>query len=78
MSEYHKGKKCADVSVGQSVRILRDFQELSQNQLVDLTGIPQSTLSAVENDHVTLGMERAHGIALSSSDVGFPRLGDGR
>lgn len=47
------------VSVGESVRILREFQELSQNMLAELTGIPQSTISAIENDRVQLGVERA-------------------
>jgi transcriptional regulator with XRE-family HTH domain len=41
------------------VRILRELQELSQNELSDLTGIPQATISAIENDRVRLGVERA-------------------
>jgi transcriptional regulator with XRE-family HTH domain len=48
-----------DVSVGESVRILRELQEMSQNELSELTGIPQSTISAIENDRVNLGVERA-------------------
>lgn len=48
-----------DVSVGESVRILRELQELSQNELAEQTGIPQSTISAIENDRVNLGVERA-------------------
>ncbi|HGG60074.1 MAG TPA: XRE family transcriptional regulator, partial [Gammaproteobacteria bacterium] len=30
-----------------------------QNELAKLTGIPQSTISAIENDRVNLGVERA-------------------
>ena len=41
------------------MRILRELQQLSQSQLSGLTGIPQSTISAVENDRVNLGFERA-------------------
>ena len=52
-----------DVSVGESVRIIRELQEMSQNDLVRMTGIPQSTISAVENDRVNLGVERAKVIA---------------
>ncbi len=59
MSDYRKAKKQVDVSVGDSVRIIRELQELSQNELAELTGIPQSTLSAIENDRVNLGVERA-------------------
>lgn len=63
MSDYRKAKKQIDVSVGESVRIMREFQELSQTELADLTGIPQSTLSAIENDRIKLGVERAKVLA---------------
>lgn len=59
MKNYRKAQKTVDVSIGESVRILRELQELSQNDLAKLTGIPQSTLSAIENDRVNLGVERA-------------------
>jgi len=63
MKDYRKAKKTVDVSVGESVRILREFQELSQNGLSRLTGIPQSTISAIENDRIQLGVERAKVLA---------------
>jgi transcriptional regulator with XRE-family HTH domain len=63
MKEYRPSKKRISVSVGESVRIIREFQELSQNQLAQLTGIPQATLSAIENDRVRLGVERAKVLA---------------
>ncbi len=59
MKDYRPAKKRASVSVGESLRILRELQELSQNQLSQLTGIPQATISAIENDRVRLGVERA-------------------
>jgi transcriptional regulator with XRE-family HTH domain len=59
MSRVRPAKHRAAVSVGESVRIIRDLQELSQNQLSELTGIPQATISAIENDRVSLGVERA-------------------
>ena len=59
MKNYRKAKKLVDVSVGESLRILRELQEMSQNELSELTGIPQSTISAIENDRVNLGVERA-------------------
>ena len=59
MHNYRKAKKLVDVSVGESVRILRELQEMSQNELSEITGIPQSTISAIENDRVNLGVERA-------------------
>lgn len=51
-----------DVSVGESVRIIRELQGLSQNELSRLTKIPQSTISAIENSRVNLGVERAKAI----------------
>ena len=63
MKDYRRAKKLVDVSVGESVRILRELQEMSQNELSDLTGIPQSTISAIENDRVNLGVERAKVLA---------------
>jgi transcriptional regulator with XRE-family HTH domain len=59
MSDYHKAQRRIEVSVGESVRIIRELQELSQNDLSALTGIPQSTISAIERDRVNLGVERA-------------------
>lgn len=65
MKEFRPAKKRIEVSVGESVRILRELQELSQSQLAELTGIPQSTISAIENDRVKLGVERAKVFARS-------------
>ncbi len=63
MNEFKKAKKTIEVSIGSSVRILRELQELSQNELALLSGIPQSTLSAIEHDKVKLGVERAKVLA---------------
>ena len=59
MKPFRPAKKRINVSVGESVRIIRELQELSQNRLAEITGIPQATISAIENDRVTLGVERA-------------------
>jgi len=63
MSEYRAAKKRIDVSPGESVRILRELQELSQSELSELTDIPQSTISAIENERINLGVERAKVLA---------------
>ncbi len=60
---FRRARKTVDVSVGESVRIIRELQGLSQNQLSRMTRIPQSTLSAIENDRVNLGVERAKVLA---------------
>ncbi len=63
MKEFRRAQKRIDVSVGESVRILRELQGMSQNDLSKATGIAQSTVSAIENDRVKLGVERAKVIA---------------
>lgn len=63
VKDFKPAKRHIEVTTGESVRILREFQELSQNDLAELTGIPQSTISAIENDRVRLGVERAKVLA---------------
>jgi len=63
MKNFRKAKKRVEVTVGESVKIMREFQALSQNELAELTGIPQSTISAIENGRIQLGVERAKVLA---------------
>lgn len=63
MKKFRPAKKRIEVSVGESVRILRELQELSQSQLSALSGIPQATLTAIGNGRVNLGVERAKVLA---------------
>jgi len=65
MSEFLKAKTRVRVSPGESVRIMRELQELSQNQLAEVAGIPQSTISAIERERVNLGVERAKVLAVA-------------
>ena len=60
---YKIAQKNIQVSVGESVRIIRELQGLSQAELAKLTSIPQSTISAIENDVINLGVERAKVLA---------------
>jgi len=63
MKDFRPAKRHINVSIGESVRILRELQELSQNDLAELSGVPQSTISAIENDRVGLGVERTKTLA---------------
>lgn len=63
MKDFKPARRRVDVSVGESVRILRELQELTQSQLSAAAGIPQATISAIENDRVNLGVERAKVLA---------------
>ena len=63
MKSHRPARKRVAVSVGESVRIIRELQGLSQNVLAQRTGISQATISAIENDRVRLGVERAKTLA---------------
>lgn len=63
MTEFRPAKKQIHVSVGESVRIIRELQGMSQNEVAKISGIPQSTISAIENDRINLGVERAKTLA---------------
>jgi transcriptional regulator with XRE-family HTH domain len=60
---FSPAKKRIDVSPGESVRVIRELQGLSQVQLAELCGIPQSTISAIETGRINLGVERAKALA---------------
>jgi transcriptional regulator with XRE-family HTH domain len=63
MSSYRKAKREVTVSPGESVRIIRELQGMSQNDLAAASGIPQSTISAIERERINLGVERAKQLA---------------
>lgn len=63
MKDFKPAKKHIEVTVGESLRIIRELQGLSQNELAELTEIPQSTISGIENGRVNLGIERAKVLA---------------
>lgn len=63
MGNFRPAKKRIEVSIGESVRIIRELQGMSQNELAAAAGIAQSTISAIENDRVNLGVERAKQLA---------------
>lgn len=63
LKDFNRAESHMDVSPGESVRLLRELQELSQHELTERCGIPQSTISAIENERVQLGVERAKVLA---------------
>ncbi len=61
--DFRRARPILSLSSGASVRILRELQGLTQTELAELTGIPQSAISVIEHDHVNLGVERAKVLA---------------
>jgi transcriptional regulator with XRE-family HTH domain len=51
MKNYRAARERVTVSVGESVRIIRELQGLSQNGLAQRTGISQATISAADAPH---------------------------
>lgn len=47
------------MSTGEMVRTLRELKGLSQTELSSLTGISQTNISAIENERIQVGKERA-------------------
>ena len=52
-----------ELTPADSLRIMREFADLSQNALAERSGIPQSTISAIENGRANLGVDRAKTLA---------------
>ena len=76
MKNYRAARRRVTVSVGESVRMIRELQGLSQNELAQRTGISQASISAIENDRVKLGVERAkilgHALKCHPGVLAFP------
>ena len=47
------------LSPGETIRTLRELNQMSQEQLAEETGIPQTTISSIENGKTSLGAERS-------------------
>ncbi len=60
---YVRSRVRVALSPGDSVRVTRELQELSQAQLAKASGIPQPTISSIESGRVALGADRAEKLA---------------
>ena len=56
---FTKAKKNISLSQGEMLKVLREKNEFSQNELAEITGLTQSTISSIENGRVSIGIERA-------------------
>jgi transcriptional regulator with XRE-family HTH domain len=62
-TQTNRKKKRIALSVGEAVRFIRELRALSQEQLARLAGIPETAISAIEDDRVPLGMRQAKSLA---------------
>ncbi len=61
--ELAPAKTRIHMTPGQSLKVIRELQELSQNELAKLSGLPQSTISGMESGRINIGVERAKVLA---------------
>lgn len=61
--EFISDKKYGNLTPGKALKIYRELSGLSQNELAALTGLKQATISSLENDRITMGIERAKNLA---------------
>lgn len=74
--ETAPSKRRLKLTSGQAIRIARELLKLTQPDLEKLTGIKQSTISALEHDREKLGLDRAKVLAkalkVHPSVIAFP------
>ena len=61
--EFISDKKYGNLTPGKALKIYRQLNGFSQNELAELTGLKQATISSLENDRITMGIERAKSLA---------------
>ena len=57
--DFAPAKTRVHMTPGQSLKVIRELQELSQNALAELSGLPQSTISGMESGRINIGVEMA-------------------
>jgi transcriptional regulator with XRE-family HTH domain len=57
--KFTPSKHNVAMTPGHSLRVIRELQELSQNDLAKISGLPQSTISGMESGRINIGVERA-------------------
>lgn len=75
-SEFRPLQVKVRLTPGGAIRIYREAQGLSQIQLAKKSGLKQATISGLENDRLTLGLDRAkvlaHALKVHPSVLAFP------
>lgn len=74
--EFVAAKTRVQVTPGQSLKVIRELQELSQNELAKISGLPQPTISGMESGRINIGVERAkilaHALRVHPAVIVFP------
>ena len=62
-NDFNVAGQTIQMSPGEMIRNLRELKEWTQTDLAEETGISQANISAIENDRVEIGKQRAITIA---------------
>jgi transcriptional regulator with XRE-family HTH domain len=65
--DFQKASIHQSITPGEALKMLRELQGMSQNQLAELTGINQSNISAIENGVRQVGRDTAIAFARALS-----------
>jgi transcriptional regulator with XRE-family HTH domain len=57
--DFARAKVHTSLTPGEALKMVRELQGLTQADLAEITGIPQSNISALESNVRQLGRERA-------------------
>ena len=60
---FRPARSYANLTVGETVRVTRELQELTQAELAERAGLSQPIVSAIEKGRISLGVERGKRIA---------------
>ena len=61
--EFAESKRRVRLTTGEILSILREKNELTQSQLAHKSGLTQATISSLECNRISLGVERAKALA---------------
>ncbi len=62
-NDFVRERHHATLTPAKSVRLAREFQEMTQHELAAASGVPQSAIAAIESGRVPLGADRAEKLA---------------
>jgi transcriptional regulator with XRE-family HTH domain len=61
--DFVQNKRYGNLTPGKALKIYRELNGLTQSALAELSGLKQATISSLENDRITMGIDRAKVLA---------------
>ena len=63
--EYLPAKRRGNLTPGRALKMVRELQGMTQNELAAKSGLDQSVISAMEHERSTIGLDRGKKLALA-------------